>query len=390
MGKLSGQSHAGHLSGADHASRRRHAHNYYVLGRRKAEEGAFDAACELLRRALELDPLLVPALQALVTLELSREQLADARAYAERAVSIDPDDPDSLSLLGNVALSERHPEQALEAFTRARELGGDSLELRFNMGIAHLFLAQAEDAGVLFQGIVEEQPGHQRAWDALGCARRLLKNYAGASEAFMQALHVDPQMNEARDHLAQLLLETGDAPRAQKVLVAALSLDPQRASSRHLLGMAYAAEQDYPSAAVAKYLPKSVKMPTRNGKEITLLQLATHTSGLPDGPDNLDPKRADNPYADYTVEKMYAFVSGYKLTRDPGTKYEYSTVGMALLGQAIALKAGTNYESLVVDRICRPLKMDSTRITLTPELKSRFAQGHNYSDTRYRIWIMEL
>src|SRR5262245_40046661 len=50
---------------------------------------------------------------------------------------------------------------------------------------------------------------------------------------------------------------------------------------------------------------------------------------------------------------------------------------MELLGQALALKAGTNYESLVVDRICRPLKMDSTRITLTPELKSRVATGHD-------------
>ena len=128
---------------------------------------------------------------------------------------------------------------------------------------------------------------------------------------------------------------------------------------------------------VAKYLPASVKMPTRNGKEITLLHLATHTSGLPGVPDNLDPKRADNPYADYTVEKLYAFLSGYKMTRDPGAKFEYSGLGMRLLGQAIALKAGTNYESLVVDRICRPLKMDSTRITLTPELKARFAQGHN-------------
>ena len=74
---------------------------------------------------------------------------------------------------------------------------------------------------------------------------------------------------------------------------------------------------------------------------------------------------------------MYAFLSGYKLTRDPGAKYEYSNVGMGLLGHVIALKAGTNYESLVVDRICRPLKMDSTRITLTPELKARFATGHN-------------
>jgi hypothetical protein len=49
---------------------------------------------------------------------------------------------------------------------------------------------------------------------------------------------------------------------------------------------------------------------------------------------------------------------------------------MGLLGHVIALRAGTNYESLVVDRICRPLKMDSTGITLTPGLKSRNATGH--------------
>jgi serine-type D-Ala-D-Ala carboxypeptidase/endopeptidase len=127
---------------------------------------------------------------------------------------------------------------------------------------------------------------------------------------------------------------------------------------------------------VAKYLPESVKMPARNGKEITLLQLATHTSGLPLLPDNAGPK-SRLPTADYTFEKLDAFVSGYKLTREPGTKYEYSNPGIALLGQAIALKAGTNYESLVVNRICRPLGMDSTRFTLTPELKSRFATGHN-------------
>jgi CubicO group peptidase (beta-lactamase class C family) len=138
---------------------------------------------------------------------------------------------------------------------------------------------------------------------------------------------------------------------------------------------------------VARYLPKSVRMPTRNGKEITLLQLATHTSGLPDNPDNVDTKSADSPYADYSVEKLYAFLSGYRLTRDPGAKYQYSNLGMGLLGHVIALKAGTNYESLVVDRICRPLKMDSTRITLTPGMKARFAQGH--SELNYAVPVME-
>jgi CubicO group peptidase (beta-lactamase class C family) len=128
---------------------------------------------------------------------------------------------------------------------------------------------------------------------------------------------------------------------------------------------------------VAKFLPASVRMPTRHGREITLLHLATHSSGLPRMPDNFDPKRADNIAADYTDEQMYAFLSGCKLTRDPGAKFEYSNLGSGLLGQVIALKAGTDYESLVVDRICGPLQMDSTRIRLTPELKARFATGHN-------------
>jgi CubicO group peptidase (beta-lactamase class C family) len=128
---------------------------------------------------------------------------------------------------------------------------------------------------------------------------------------------------------------------------------------------------------VAKYLPSSVRMPNRSSKPISLLQLATHTSWLPKIPDNLDPQRAENPYADYTVEKMYAFLSGYRPPRNREVDWQYSTLGMGLLGHVMALKAGTNYESLVVDRICRSLKMDSTRITLTPELQSRSATGHN-------------
>ncbi len=73
---------------------------------------------------------------------------------------------------------------------------------------------------------------------------------------------------------------------------------------------------------MAKYLPKSVTMPTRNGKEITLLQLATHSSGLPRFPDNgLLTPLGDVNSADYTVEMLYDFLSGYKLcvTREPSS-----------------------------------------------------------------------
>ena len=121
---------------------------------------------------------------------------------------------------------------------------------------------------------------------------------------------------------------------------------------------------------VALYLPASVKMPERFGRKITLRHLATHTSGLPREPDNLAPDRMERLHADYTVEELYEFLSTYKLTRLPGTSFGYSNLGAGLLGHVIALRAGAGYETLVRGRIARPLKMDSTCITLTPELPS--------------------
>lgn len=137
---------------------------------------------------------------------------------------------------------------------------------------------------------------------------------------------------------------------------------------------------------IGTYLPPSVKAPTRHGKEITLLELATHTSGLPSAPGNLSPRDGDDPWADYTEAQMYDFLSHYKLPRDPGAKFEYSNFGMGLLGHILALRAGTNYEALVVSRICDPLEMNSTRITLTPEMKSRRATGHSVVGPPVRNW----
>ena len=79
---------------------------------------------------------------------------------------------------------------------------------------------------------------------------------------------------------------------------------------------------------VAKYLPDTVKVPARNGRQITLLDLATQSSGLPRMPTNFTPKDPANPYADYTIRQLYDFLSGYQLPRDPGERYEYSNLGL--------------------------------------------------------------
>ena len=137
---------------------------------------------------------------------------------------------------------------------------------------------------------------------------------------------------------------------------------------------------------VSKYLPKTVKMPQRNGRSITLVDLATHTSGLPRLPDNMTSKDPGNPYADYTVDQLYQFLSSYELKRDIGSQYEYSNLGGGLLGHVLALRAGTDYQSLVISRICDPLDMRSTRITLTPEMKARLAVGHDVGMEAVENW----
>jgi CubicO group peptidase (beta-lactamase class C family) len=128
---------------------------------------------------------------------------------------------------------------------------------------------------------------------------------------------------------------------------------------------------------VAKYLPAEVKVPERGARTITLVDLSTHTSGLPRMPSNFQPKDPANPYADYTVEQLYQFLSTYQLTRDIGSQFEYSNLGGGLLGHALARRAGMDYEALVHSRITGPLGMSSTGITLAPEMKARLAVGHN-------------
>jgi serine-type D-Ala-D-Ala carboxypeptidase/endopeptidase len=128
---------------------------------------------------------------------------------------------------------------------------------------------------------------------------------------------------------------------------------------------------------LAMYLPKSVRAPTRNGKQITLRILAKETSGLPDFYEALNPKRADNDLADFGIEQLNAFVSGSQLTSDPGMTHLHARVDLALLGQAMAYRTGADYESLMADRVFGPLQMDSTRFTLTPELKKRLAPEHS-------------
>ncbi len=123
-------------------------------------------------------------------------------------------------------------------------------------------------------------------------------------------------------------------------------------------------------------LPDTLNLVPYDSTKITLLHLATHTSGLPRLPSNFKPEKALNPYAGYTVQQMYEFLDNYEPAQKPGTELSYSNLGIGLLGHLLVLESGMSYEHLLRHYITEPLKMDDTHIDVPPRKKDRFAEPY--------------
>lgn len=125
---------------------------------------------------------------------------------------------------------------------------------------------------------------------------------------------------------------------------------------------------------------------------VTLLHLATHASGLPRLPSNLDTSEANlaNPYAKYRAEELYQYLADAKPNNPPGRVMDYSNVGFALLGHVLALKAPQPYEELVRAALLEPLRMTNTAIQLSEELRSRLTRGHSPKGEEVSGWDFDV
>ncbi|MBL6752435.1 MAG: serine hydrolase [Nevskia sp.] len=130
--------------------------------------------------------------------------------------------------------------------------------------------------------------------------------------------------------------------------------------------------------AMAGCLPAAAaKLPPRGGRPITLLDLATHTAGLPLRPFNLPSKDPHAPYAGYTPALLFAALSSLHPDHDPGARYQYSNLGYGLLARALAQRAGKPFDELLRSRITGPLGMADTTAELRDDFRGRLATGYD-------------
>jgi CubicO group peptidase (beta-lactamase class C family) len=142
---------------------------------------------------------------------------------------------------------------------------------------------------------------------------------------------------------------------------------------------------------ITKFLPDSVAL-NPELKEITLLNLINHTSGLARLPENLISYASDprNPYKDYTKPLLFSYLKTCKLNSKPGEQYNYSNLGVGLLGAILESVSGENFNQMVSEIICKPLDMFSTAQYLNPLIAPRFVQLYDLEGYPTPAWDFDV
>jgi len=123
-----------------------------------------------------------------------------------------------------------------------------------------------------------------------------------------------------------------------------------------------------------RYAPPNRIVPDgADGTPITLLDLATHTSGLPREVSSYPAKAPHFTFPDQAFR--WKWLPRQKLIFNPGTAALYSNVGFDLLGDALASAAHKPYAQLLNDRIARPLGLRDTTLAPSKEQCARLLRG---------------
>jgi CubicO group peptidase (beta-lactamase class C family) len=132
---------------------------------------------------------------------------------------------------------------------------------------------------------------------------------------------------------------------------------------------------------VSKHVPElaALTYPTRDTAPITIRQLLTHSEGFPE----------DNPWGDRQLAVSDDVLSrwmqaGLPFSTPPGTAFEYSNYGFAILGRVVARVSGLRYRDYVDQWILRPLGMTSTRWEASAVPAGHLARGYEWKDGAWR------
>ena len=168
--------------------------------------------------------------------------------------------------------------------------------------------------------------------------------------------------------------------------------------SKPITGLILASLIEAPNALIRADDPvndhlSDLSVPSGQDGPITLEQLATHYSALPNFPNNLIGPNT-SPGQGYTRELLNDFLSGHTLDNEPGTSYIYSNLGYGLLGLSLSDALNTSgYEQLLLDEFIKPLSLERTglkRSAFLDQVGDNISEGYGGANGRTEVGIAEM
>ncbi len=131
------------------------------------------------------------------------------------------------------------------------------------------------------------------------------------------------------------------------------------------------------SDSANRYLPASLRIPSKEGKSVTVLHLLNHTSGLAENPDDIEinPNKLAQPYS-YSESQLADYLKRVSLKTVPGTAWAYSNIGMGLAGLVVRQLTGERITKRYDSQIFRPLGMKATFSDNAQTQSANVAQGY--------------
>jgi CubicO group peptidase (beta-lactamase class C family) len=150
-----------------------------------------------------------------------------------------------------------------------------------------------------------------------------------------------------------------------------------------LFALAINRNEIVPEGAAQKYMPNGYRL---RAQQLTPLELADFTSGMPDDPTNLPRGLGQRSIEYYTVKDFLTWASNYEPRTRLPAPYRYSNAGIGLLSYLVTNATGKSWEDQVNSEIFQPLGMADTTLRPTPEQQKRLAQGHNRAGQNAPRW----
>lgn len=201
-----------------------------------ARAGQGEAASTILTGILSVIPEEPDALQLLGMIARTAKENDKAAAFFQRSLKANPAQPHVFNNLGNALLDLKRPKEAVEAYQAALKLQHGYADALTNLGLAHLALENPAAAQDALERAVKAAPGNAKAWSALGRALRGAHRMDEAIAAFQTALSLRPNHVPTLHNFAVALRLAGQPENAERILEHCASADPNSAEIRYNLG----------------------------------------------------------------------------------------------------------------------------------------------------------